>query len=169
MFWKGLKHTFYRMKAWCCYVITLKSDGLELQSKSGLYLQRGRYDFIWEEKLTEFLLAHQRLSTKNESSKNSKYLDSSKSFNNKNDWPHCHSEQGLFSRRKSKSPGMPKSRWFLCVLISERPALGLKKIFVFYPWHVCLDFCKLDQRCLDKHVSCSHLSFAECREPAVHK
>lgn len=91
-------------------MITLKSDGLGFQSKSGPYLQRDGYDFIWEEKLIEFLLAHQRLKTKNESSKNSKCLNGSKSFNNKNDWPHCHSEQGLFSRRKSKSPGMSRSQ-----------------------------------------------------------
>lgn len=81
-----------------------------LQSKSDPYLERGRHDFIWEEKLSEHLLAHQRLKTKNESSKNSKYLNGSKSFHDDNDWPHCHSEQGLFSRRKSKSPGVSRSQ-----------------------------------------------------------
>lgn len=77
MFCKGLKHEFYRMKAWCCYVVTFKSDGFWLQSKSGPYLQRGKYDFIWEEKPTEFLLAYQGLKTKNESSRNSKFLNGS--------------------------------------------------------------------------------------------
>lgn len=78
--------------------------------KSSPFLQGGGYYFTREEKTIDSSRVRQRLKPKNENSKKSKYLNGSKSFNDQNDRPRCHSEQVLFCRRKSQS--MSGSRLF---------------------------------------------------------
>lgn len=107
--------------------------------KSSPVLQRGGYDFTREEKTIDSSRVHQRLKPKNENSKNSKYLNGSKSFNDQNDRPRCHSEQMLFSRRKS--PSMSGSRlfdlFFFSLLVFSVP-YEQDKLYVFTEAFRCI-------------------------------